>query len=240
MGKSMALGFLCVAMLVFLIGCGDVGNDAVETSESIAATGSVSGIAQLNGSSTGNTGIMVYIAGTHYVALTDNEGAFSMDGIPSGTEYELIATKDGYTDVSKTVDVSAENNTDLGILNMTFSAKVNETHLIAARGMPFKIWGRGLDVADVWFGREKVTEVISVSASELCVRVPEETPLGETELTIRIGEYEDEETVYGSEPVYIKAGQYHSLALDDTGEVTAWGYNNYGQSTVPTWLNLFR
>ena len=40
-----------------------------------------------------------------------------------------------------------------------------------------------------------------------------------------------------SDVVAIAAGGYHSLALKSDGTVAAWGYNEYGQSTVPAGLS---
>ena len=38
--------------------------------------------------------------------------------------------------------------------------------------------------------------------------------------------------------VAVAAGGYHSLALKSDGTVVAWGYNYFGQSTVPAGANL--
>ena len=61
----------------------------------ITEVGSISGTVTLQ-NQTDNTGIMVYIPGTSFMALTDASGSFTISGVPEGTYLILRAEKDGY------------------------------------------------------------------------------------------------------------------------------------------------
>src|SRR4030065_658418 len=61
----------------------------------ITEVGSISGTVTLQ-NQTDNTGIMVYIPGTSFLALTDASGSFTISGVPEGTYLILRAEKDGY------------------------------------------------------------------------------------------------------------------------------------------------
>ena len=56
----------------------------------MAPTGSLSGQITLEGTANPE-GIMVYLLGTNYVAMTDDQGNFTFTGVPVGT-YALMAT----------------------------------------------------------------------------------------------------------------------------------------------------
>lgn len=57
-------------------------------------TGSIAGNAQLD--DIGSIGILVYVAGTSFSAMTDPTGAFTINGVPPGTNYLLVANFIGY------------------------------------------------------------------------------------------------------------------------------------------------
>jgi hypothetical protein len=46
----------------------------------------------LNGAASGNLGIMVYIAGSSYAAMTEDTGAYTISGVPVGASYVLVAS----------------------------------------------------------------------------------------------------------------------------------------------------
>ncbi|HNY22392.1 MAG TPA: carboxypeptidase-like regulatory domain-containing protein, partial [Treponemataceae bacterium] len=111
-----------------------VSADTVATVETLVltATGTVSGSVTWNGNSSGNGGILVYIAGTGYMAYTDDAGSFKITGVPAASAYQLyIVGKDGATKYTsnkgddpvmyakrtiswKTVDVTAKTDTAAG------------------------------------------------------------------------------------------------------------------------------
>ena len=85
----------------------------------LTATGSISGRITIDGSASGNSGIFVYIAGTSYMAATDDSGQYCISGIPAGTGYQLIVTKGSYTGVLRNCDVSAKNTTAVGTFDIS-------------------------------------------------------------------------------------------------------------------------
>lgn len=111
-----------------------VSADTAATVETLVltATGTVSGTVTWSGASSGNGGILVYIAGTSYMAYTDDSGAFKITGVPAASAYQLcIVAKDGSTKYSsntgddsvmnaqrtiswKTVGVTAKTDTAAG------------------------------------------------------------------------------------------------------------------------------
>ena len=63
----------------------------------LTATGSIKGTITIDGNSRGNSGFLVFVAGTSYMAMTDDKGNYTISGIPAGDDYSVIATKDGVT-----------------------------------------------------------------------------------------------------------------------------------------------
>ncbi len=61
----------------------------------ITKTGSITGNVTLQGPSD-HTGIMVYIPGTSFIAMTDSSGDYTISQVPEGTYDFLRAEKDGY------------------------------------------------------------------------------------------------------------------------------------------------
>ncbi len=85
----------------------------------LTPTGSISGQATLDGAASGNLGIAVFIAGTSYMALTDDAGDFLITGVPADSGYQLVARMDGYEDASAQVDGAAAAQADAGTLDLT-------------------------------------------------------------------------------------------------------------------------
>lgn len=67
----------------------------------LSKTGEISGTVTLEGAPTGNLGIMVFIPGTSYLAITDDAGNYVISWVPAGT-HDVAAIKDGYC--AQTVD----------------------------------------------------------------------------------------------------------------------------------------
>ena len=85
----------------------------------LTPTGSIQGQVTINGASAGTLGIMVYIAGTSYSAMTDTTGAFTMSSVPAATGYTLIASLQGYNSATTSVDVAAGTTPSVVAMNLT-------------------------------------------------------------------------------------------------------------------------
>jgi len=97
---------LILTCIFILIGC-----DLQDT------TGTITGTILLDGVEDGNSGIIVFIANTSYMAITGDEGDFTISGVPSGIEYELLIMKGGETYSLGSVTVSSGEVTSLGIID---------------------------------------------------------------------------------------------------------------------------
>ena len=72
------------------------GADAVTAEDlHLTATGSISGNVIMDGSKTGNLGFLVFLAGTSYMAVTDDSGYYCISNVPAGEGYQLIVSKGG-------------------------------------------------------------------------------------------------------------------------------------------------
>jgi hypothetical protein len=80
-------------------------------------TGSISGTAHLNGAATGNAGVFVFLAGTSWITMTNDSGAYRLGGLAPGA-YTLTASKEGYVAASASVDVTAGIDTGAATLNL--------------------------------------------------------------------------------------------------------------------------
>ena len=73
------------------------GKDIVTAADLLlTATGSLSGNVILDESKTGNIGFLVFLAGTSYMAVTDDSGYYCISNVPAGENYQLIVSKGGY------------------------------------------------------------------------------------------------------------------------------------------------
>ena len=95
------------------------GNSVTASDLNLTPVGSISGKATLNGAASGNLGILVYIAGTSYSAMTNDSGAFTISSVPATTGYLLVASKDGYDSTTKSVDVAPGSAAAVGTMNLT-------------------------------------------------------------------------------------------------------------------------
>ena len=72
--------------------------------------GEIAGTATLADASSqadGSLGIVVFIAGSSYSALTARDGSYLISGVPPGKNYTLVASKSGYDTAISTVNVSS-------------------------------------------------------------------------------------------------------------------------------------
>ncbi|MFA6938503.1 MAG: carboxypeptidase regulatory-like domain-containing protein, partial [Treponema sp.] len=73
----------------------------------LTATGSISGTVLLDGNTTGNSGIFVYVKGTSFIATTNDDGTFTISNVPVSTTAYTLHAKYGTTDKTFTVNETA-------------------------------------------------------------------------------------------------------------------------------------
>ena len=87
----------------------------------LTPVGSVSGRVILDGTGTRNLGFLVFIAGTSFMAMTDDSGSFEITDVPVGTSYWLIVMK-GTTQVSSgLVSVTVGETTTVDDFSVSFA-----------------------------------------------------------------------------------------------------------------------
>ncbi len=98
----------------------------------LTATGSLSGKISINESESSKAGIMVFIAGTSFIALTDENGTFTISGIPIGNNYQLIVMYDNCTYIwRKSISVYEFANTYVGEFALTLNEQENNFSLVS-------------------------------------------------------------------------------------------------------------
>ena len=86
----------------------------------LVATGSITGTITLDGTTTGNTGFLVFVAGTSFMAMTDDSGNYTISGVPAGKGYQVVATKGNVLhSLSSNVTVTANESTAMTENNFT-------------------------------------------------------------------------------------------------------------------------
>ena len=63
----------------------------------LTATGSISGYVLTDGNPTGNLGYLVFLAGTSFMSVTDDNGYYCITGVPAGDNYQLVVSKGNFT-----------------------------------------------------------------------------------------------------------------------------------------------
>ena len=85
----------------------------------LTAVGDIKGRIVLDGTETGNIGFIVFIAGTSYMAITNDNGDFTISSVPSGDEYAIIIMRGTDTyQWSETIEVEAGKIAQLGTKNL--------------------------------------------------------------------------------------------------------------------------
>lgn len=86
----------------------------------LTATGSISGTVTLDGTNNGNMGFVVFVAGTSYMAITDDTGNYTISGVPAGSDYQVVAMKnDIIHSLNVNVTVYANKNTSITAADFT-------------------------------------------------------------------------------------------------------------------------
>ena len=113
------------------------GKTVTATDLKLTPTGEISGTAKLNGAANGNLGIVVFIAGTSYSAITDDSGAYKMSSVPTGMGYTLVASSSnaGYDSAITSVDVTAGATTAANPLNLPVHMVPATTGTVAGRAL---------------------------------------------------------------------------------------------------------
>ena len=136
--------------------CTNVVVRAAETSVAdilrLTATGSITGRITLDNGTSGNTGFLVFVAGTSYMAMTDDAGNYTITGVPAGNGYQVVATKNGVIhNLSSNVTVTANGSAALADNNFT-SSEIDNT----VQGEKGETGAAGVDGKDgismVWLG----------------------------------------------------------------------------------------
>lgn len=85
----------------------------------LTPTGSISGTVIVNGTNTGNLGCTVFIAGTSFVAMTDDSGKFTLSNVPVRTAHTIVVMKGTEQLTTQSVNVTAGIDTAVGTINVT-------------------------------------------------------------------------------------------------------------------------
>lgn len=131
--------------------------------------GTLQGIAQLQWESD-HSGIKVSLSEPGYTAITNMFGIFEITGIPAGKSYALTASKEGFINAASSVAVSANKETDLGVILL-------ESELGRIEGKVTKEGAEahwGIDVSLVGYGY--LNAVTSPDGSYVISNVPTDEP----------------------------------------------------------------
>ena len=80
----------------------------------LIATGNINGRITVAGRTTGNIGFLVFVAGTSYMAMTDDAGNYTISDIPAGNGYQIVVTKNNIIHfLNSDVTVTANETTTI-------------------------------------------------------------------------------------------------------------------------------
>lgn len=118
----------------------------------LIATGSITGTITIDGNYSGNTGFLVFVAGTSFMAMTDDAGNYEISGVPAGKGYQIVATKNGVLhNLSSNVTVNANGTASMS--DNVFTTTELEKGLKGETGTTGKDGVDGEDgISMVWLG----------------------------------------------------------------------------------------
>ncbi|WP_225414663.1 carboxypeptidase regulatory-like domain-containing protein [Stigmatella hybrida] len=136
--------------------------------------GTVAGTVQLTGESV-HDGISVTLSGLSRSAVTDAQGHFVLEGVPTGT-YTLTARKDHYTRAGQGLEVQWEQTATATLALERLGAPVLTAPALAVQGGHVALTGSGFGAqrggSQVSLGGQSSLEYISWSDERVVVRVP--------------------------------------------------------------------
>ena len=91
--------------------------------------GSIKGRIVLDSSNNVNLGFTVFIAGTSYMAMTNQAGNFEISNVPEGESYEIAVVRGNYATIWTIASVESGVATDIEKFNVT-SAEINGDAMI--------------------------------------------------------------------------------------------------------------
>ena len=104
------------------------------TDLNLTATGSISGKVTLDGKENGNLGILVFVASTSYMSMTDDSGVFTISDVPAGADYQIVIMKGDYCTLWETVSVEAGKENKLADKNITSQKSESDTNSFIWQG----------------------------------------------------------------------------------------------------------
>ena len=120
----------------------------------LTATGSISGRITIDGSGWNNIGFLVFVAGTSYMAMTDDSGYYTISDVPAGNYYQIVATKNNVIHFIDSVNVTA--NQIAYVITYDYKSSELETAIKGEDGKDGKDGKDGEDGKDgagiVWLG----------------------------------------------------------------------------------------
>ena len=94
---------------------------ATPTDLKLTATSSISGKITLDGKATGNGGILVFVSSTSYMAVTGDDGAFTISNVPLASNYIIAIMKGDFYTVWKTAVSVTDTGANLGTKDIVSS-----------------------------------------------------------------------------------------------------------------------
>lgn len=99
----------------------EAGKNTVIGDMQLTAVGQISGRVRLDGATSGNLGFLVFIAGTSYMAVTDDAGAFTISDVPVKDNYTIVVSKNSYVFVWGPATTTAGATIDMGVKTVASS-----------------------------------------------------------------------------------------------------------------------
>ena len=100
----------------------------------LTATGSISGKVTIDGKENGNLGILVFVASTSYMSMTDDLGVFTISDVPAGADYQIVIMKGDYCTLWENVSVEAGKENKLGDKNITSQSSDDKNYSFIWQG----------------------------------------------------------------------------------------------------------
>lgn len=76
----------------------------------LTPTGEIRGNIAIDSSNSGNAGLMVFLEGTSFVAVTDDKGDFCIQGVPAGTKHKMFVQKGAFMDYLSEVETGMDSS----------------------------------------------------------------------------------------------------------------------------------